>query len=232
MNNRENQQIISTLMFITGSTLILSVIFGLINLKQIIESLSYASLGILTIFSIQELILLIPVVYFLKKGLVNYQDLKLKKFKLFQAIGLITLGFIAFFLLNHVIISISEAFNIAIPGYGTQDQRLPLFGNDSLSLPIAFVILVILAPIIEELLFRGLIYTKLRANYGASSTIIVSSIIFAGFHLELQIFLPLFILGCIIGYIYEKSDSLWVPILFHLINNGLAFAAEIYIISS
>ena len=99
-------------------------------------------------------------------------------------------------------------------------------------MPIAILVLVFLAPLVEELVFRGFIYTKLRSNYKAATSIIVSALIFAEFHLEPEIFLPLFILGCIIGYIYEKSDSLWAPILFHVINNSIAFAAEFYLISN
>jgi membrane protease YdiL (CAAX protease family) len=232
MNYRENQQILTTLLFITATTLVLSLIFAFINLDITLNALAYKSIGMLTIFSIQELILLIPLVYFLKTKKISYQELKLNKFKIGQAIKLIFFGFVAFMLINQAITFVSDYFSISIPGYGTQEQRLPLFGQDPLSIPVSFFILVLLAPLVEELLFRGFIYTKLRNSRKASSSIIISAAIFAGFHLEPEIFLPLFILGCIIGYIYEKSGSLWVPILFHLINNGLAFAAEMYLISS
>lgn len=232
MNYRQNQEIFHTLLFIIGTTFILSSVFQYIGLGATISSLAYGSIGMLTIFSIQELILLIPLVYFLKTQNFSYQDLKLKKFNVLKSLGLIILGFFIFFAANHLILSLSDALNITLPGYGTQEQRLPLFGQDPFSMPIAILVLVFLAPLVEELVFRGFIYTKLRSNYKAATSIIVSALIFAGFHLEPEIFLPLFILGCIIGYIYEKSDSLWAPILFHVINNSIAFAAEFYLISN
>jgi len=74
----------------------------------------------------------------------------------------------------------------------------------------------------EELLFRGIIQRYFVANMPSPHVgIIVSSLLFGIFHMQLSRFLPLAFLGLLLGYSYYYTKSIWVPILLHLANNGL-----------
>jgi len=74
----------------------------------------------------------------------------------------------------------------------------------------------------EELLFRGIIQRYLSANMSSPHIgIIVASLLFGLFHMQLSRFLPLAFLGLLLGYSYYYTKSIWVPILLHLANNGL-----------
>lgn len=87
---------------------------------------------------------------------------------------------------------------------------------------IGFIVIAIIPAIGEELIFRGILQNKLEVYFkNAHLAILVSSILFSGFHLQFYGFIPRLLLGILFGYLYYWSRSLWYPILAHLINNGL-----------
>jgi len=82
-----------------------------------------------------------------------------------------------------------------------------------------FILLTVLggviAPIKEELLFRGLIYPPLRRALGRGKGILLTGVFFATLHLEVIRFLPLFIGGVVLTWLYERSSSIWPAIVAH-----------------
>jgi membrane protease YdiL (CAAX protease family) len=90
----------------------------------------------------------------------------------------------------------------------------------------------ILAPIVEETLFRGLIQNTLRAVFRGKSerflfvrdlvAVVLASAIFAGAHGTLTGFPPLFIAGLMMGVAYWRTGSLWASMGVHLLNNVVA----------
>lgn len=75
----------------------------------------------------------------------------------------------------------------------------------------------------EELIFRGVIQNIFQ-KWTKSSVwaIIITAIIFSGFHFQFYGFFPRFILGAVLGCLYVLSGSLWVPILAHFVINTSA----------
>lgn len=78
---------------------------------------------------------------------------------------------------------------------------------------------VVLAPLGEELIFRGFLYGVSKKYTGPIFSIITSSLIFAVVHGHAPILLPLFIVGAILAIIYELSGSLWTSIILHSLFN-------------
>lgn len=76
----------------------------------------------------------------------------------------------------------------------------------------------ILAPIVEELLFRGMLMNKLKIKIGVSKALILSSIIFSLAHFD-GLNIGYFTFGLITGVMYIKTKSLLAPILIHMSNN-------------
>lgn len=86
----------------------------------------------------------------------------------------------------------------------------------------------ILAPIAEELLFRGAIFNLFKDNVGRYIAIIVSSVLFALIHLNIyQASYTLFI-GFFLGIVLLKTGSLWLPIIFHIAYNILGGIFSIF----
>jgi uncharacterized protein len=81
---------------------------------------------------------------------------------------------------------------------------------------------VIAAPILEELLFRGMIYRRLRDFCNAKLAIIISAVFFGVFHGNLVQFVYAFIIGLMLAYVYEKMKTIWAPIVFHVGANLLS----------
>ena len=81
----------------------------------------------------------------------------------------------------------------------------------------------IMAAISEELLFRGVLL-KLFAEWTKNIhlAVIFSAILFSAFHLQFYGFLPRFMLGVLLGYLFVWSKSIWVPIFIHFLNNTIA----------
>ncbi len=90
----------------------------------------------------------------------------------------------------------------------------------------AFILVVVLAPLSEELLFRGWIYTALRWRFGFAAALWASAIPFAIAHWESTHLYALAILpmGLVLGYVRERTGSVRATTLFHMIYNfsGLA----------
>lgn len=78
----------------------------------------------------------------------------------------------------------------------------------------------IAAPIGEELFFRGIFYQWLRDRWGMWTGIIVSGLIFGALHGEVSVAGAAAVLGMLLAWVYEHSQSLWAPVLIHVINNS------------
>ncbi len=89
--------------------------------------------------------------------------------------------------------------------------------------PVVMVILMGgLGPVGEEIFFRGFAYGALKRKYGVRNGILLSSLFFGAFHMIPWQIPYAFMAGCILSYVYEKTGSIYSPILFHILNNVMA----------
>lgn len=85
----------------------------------------------------------------------------------------------------------------------------------------AFMKIVIVAPIIEELIFRGVIMHGFMRNYPKIIAIFVSALLFALFHLNPWQFPATFLLGLLLGWVMVITRNIFACIIGHAINNGM-----------
>jgi membrane protease YdiL (CAAX protease family) len=108
-----------------------------------------------------------------------------------------------------------------------QHEALKLI-TESPSVPlqvILAIVAVLVAPVVEELLFRGLFQTTIRSYIDRPwLAIVLTSIVFASIHPDRSHRPSLFVLALGLGYAYEKSGSLLRPIFMHAMFNGIAIA--------
>ena len=91
---------------------------------------------------------------------------------------------------------------------------------------LSLISVIIIAPIAEEFLFRGFLYSQLkRTKLGPWGAITLSSLLWTVIHFqyEILILLVLFVFGIFLGYLRMAYNSLSLPIILHAINNAFAF---------
>lgn len=81
----------------------------------------------------------------------------------------------------------------------------------------------LIGPVCEEIIFRGVILEGLAKKYDPMKAIIFSALIFGLIHLQPLQVIGAFFAGLILGWIYLKTQSLWIVIALHVINNFVAF---------
>ena len=107
---------------------------------------------------------------------------------------------------------------------GGEQEAVKFFrGSASLQsrLLLAFMA-VIVAPVVEEMVFRGLLYRIFRGYFGKISAMFFTSVLFAAIHGNLPMFLPLTLLACALAAGVEATGSLMVSIAMHATFNGLS----------
>jgi membrane protease YdiL (CAAX protease family) len=92
--------------------------------------------------------------------------------------------------------------------------------------PLMVTILVLSAPFIEEVIFRGILFGRL-ANAGKFwLAIVLSSLLFALLHFVPFAVVTFFLLGALLAYVYHTTKRLWAPIAIHFMINSLALLAQ------
>lgn len=199
----------------------------LLNFRAIFETSPYRSLITLALFLVQEVIFIVPLYFIIiKKNAVSLAQLGLRKIKLFAGAKWVLKGFGFVVIFNMLLTLFTLRVGHFLPGFGPQESHVPLFGGSVLDIVIAVFALVIIAPIIEEIVFRGFILQTTVNRLGTAWGSIIAAGIFAAVHFEFGSAGIIFILGLVLNWIFIRSRSLWPCVAFHVINNGLAFLLE------
>lgn len=100
---------------------------------------------------------------------------------------------------------------------GFQDLGLPV------EYVVAFIALVILPPIAEELVFRGYLFGRLREKFGFWMSAIIVSVVFGVVHMQWNVGVDVAVLSLFLCYLRERTGSVWASIVLHAIKNGVAY---------
>ena len=136
---------------------------------------------------------------------------------------LIGAGFCGFSnIASNLLLTLLSGLGMSIPDAGMS----PAISKDPFGMGVAFISTVVVAPLVEEFAFRGAVLGSLR-KYGDGLAIIVSAVMFGLVHGNIRQIPFAFLSGVVLGFITVKSGSLWMGILAHAVNNGIAFASSI-----
>jgi membrane protease YdiL (CAAX protease family) len=93
-----------------------------------------------------------------------------------------------------------------------------------------FILAVVIAPVIEELIFRGYLYTILRPHLGLAATLLITSAVFAALHYESTHLYAVIVfpIGIVLGLVREIAGSIKPAIAFHAFNNFLALSFALF----
>ncbi|MDX1920014.1 MAG: CPBP family intramembrane glutamic endopeptidase [Candidatus Caenarcaniphilales bacterium] len=91
-----------------------------------------------------------------------------------------------------------------------------LNGISVFSFSLLLILTIFSSPLLEELFFRGYLWTGLRNKFGFLQTLFISSFFFAIIHLDILQGLTAFFIGLIYGFIVEKTKSVWPAVAAHI----------------
>jgi membrane protease YdiL (CAAX protease family) len=89
---------------------------------------------------------------------------------------------------------------------------------------VLFFIIIVVAPVFEEIIFRGILLPFMVRRVGFWPGLLLTSVVFGGMHLHLPSFLPLFLLSAMFSLAYARTQSLWVPVGMHVCFNAVTVA--------
>ena len=99
--------------------------------------------------------------------------------------------------------------------------------TSSLDIIIMIIGVVILAPICEELIFRGIVFEKFTTIYSIKTAIILNGILFGIYHMNLLQGINTFFMGMVLAYVYYYRRNITDAILIHMVNNSIAILIEL-----
>lgn len=85
-----------------------------------------------------------------------------------------------------------------------------------------------ISPLAEEVVFRGLVYNRLKKYFPVKVSILVSAVLFGVYHANLVQGIYGFLMGILIAYIYEKFGSFFYAFLFHAVANAAVYTVTSY----
>jgi hypothetical protein len=117
-----------------------------------------------------------------------------------------------------------SAVYVAIFGAPEQEDIAESFGT----LPLQILLIVVAAPISEEVCFRGMLFGGLREQLPRLAAALIAALIFGGLHALTGIGAvpPLIAFGFILALLYEKTGSIVPGILLHMLNNSIALIGQ------
>jgi membrane protease YdiL (CAAX protease family) len=169
-----------------------------------------------------DLVVILVIGYFIKyvyKSSLRILGLKIKD--ALSALPWAVISYIAFIPI-FVVVLIS---NMRIMNLLNYEPKVPpvfgfvLEGKNIFSLVLFMVLVGVIAPIVEELFFRGFLYNASKKYLGKTLSVAITTVLFALLHQELFQFAPIVFIGLLLIYVYEKTGSLWTAIMVHSIHN-------------
>ncbi len=160
--------------------------------------------------------------YVVRRSRPSLKLLGLQRLLSWSDIGLAAAAFIPYLLLSALMALVAMK---VIPGYDieqVQETGFSTFTNQ-IGYVMAFITLVVLAPLAEEALFRGYLYTKLRGLIGVVAAALLVSLSFGFVHGQWNVAVDTFVLSLVLVALREITGSIWSGVVLHMIKNGIAY---------
>ena len=100
-----------------------------------------------------------------------------------------------------------------------------VFGGGYFGLILSVTLVALVAPLAEELAFRGVLLPVFGDRWGMWPAILGSAVLYASYHAQLWLFFPTLVLGVALGWLAWTRRSLWPAIALHVLYNAVAVAA-------
>ncbi|MDP2181373.1 MAG: CPBP family glutamic-type intramembrane protease [Actinomycetota bacterium] len=99
-----------------------------------------------------------------------------------------------------------------------------VFGPNAAGFALSVLLVVVIAPVVEELVFRGVLQQAFETRWEAGVAIASGAALFGAYHFTVWLFVPTFVLGLAAGWLAHARESLWPAIALHALYNLVAVA--------
>lgn len=221
------------LAWVTASVIVAQLVVGYLMLwilgrETFVQTLPTAIYSALS-YVVALLFILFVTPKIIRKKRTEREELGLRGLPTWTDIGLAPVGFIASLILAAGLVALFNLFpwfdaeQVQDVGFGTY-----IAGFDRI---IAFITLVIIAPVAEELIFRGWLYGKLRLilsekvseKVSIAVSILLVSLLFGAIHMQWNVGVNVFALSVVLCGLREITGTIYSGILVHMLKNGVAF---------
>lgn len=125
---------------------------------------------------------------------------------------------------------VAEAIGIGLPP-ALDGGLTEVFGPGPAGLGLSVALVVLIAPVVEEMLFRGVLLSALGARLGPGLALVGQALLFGAYHFSLWTFVPTFLLGLACGYLAQRRASLWPAVALHALFNAVPIALTVWMVS-
>lgn len=210
--------------FVVASVLVGGVMRGLVSLGVSFTNIDATVLNSVLAACVYglSLAIVIGVPWLVKRYQTGRADLGLTRLPEWFDLLLAPAGFVIYLLASGLVMYVVSQL---VPGFNAAQQQDIGFTNvaKQYELLLAFVTLVIIAPLAEEMLFRGYLYGKLRKNVPIWAAMLATSALFGLLHGQWNVGIDVFVLSLVMCTLREITGSIWAGVLVHMTKNGLAF---------
>lgn len=164
----------------------------------------------------------IGIPWLIRRYRTSRKDIGLTRLPTWMDILLSPAGFVVYLLVSSVIVYIAGRI---LPNFNPEQAQNVGFQNlaNHFEYFLAFLTLVVIAPLAEEILMRGYLYGKLRKFVPVWLAMIITSALFGVLHGQWNVGVDVFALSLVLCSLREVTGSIWAGVLLHMAKNGLAF---------
>ncbi len=166
--------------------------------------------------------IVIGVPFWLKRHRTGLEELGLQRAPSWLDIAWAPAGFVVYLIFTALATAAATAWLPFVDASQVQETGFNNV-NSQVELMLAFVALVVIAPVAEEVLFRGYLFGKLRRYAPVWLSILLTSLLFGIVHFQWNVGIDVFVLSTVLCVLRLVTKSLWAPILLHSLKNGIAF---------
>lgn len=225
---RSWQKVIGLLLWVAVSFFIAQalLVLGIFLLKLVGIPLQYVNPVMMqtvaaALVYVLTLFIVVWVPRWVNKSRTDKKVLGLQRLPSWLDIGLAPAGLVIYLVLTAVFTMIA----VVIPGFDANQIQETGFANLSYRYEylLAFATLVVIAPLAEEILFRGYLYGKLRKYIPAWLAVLLTSLLFAAVHGQWNVAIDVLALSLVLCTLREITGNIWASFLLHMLKNGIAY---------
>ncbi len=169
------------------------------------------------------LILVIGLPWLVRKNRTTLSDIGLQRLPNWTDLLMVPAGLVVYLALSSILVTLASSLLPWFDASQPQDTGFYQQTSYGYEIMLAFITLVIIAPIAEEIIFRGYLFGRLKKYAPVWVAIVVTSVVFGALHGAWNLAIDTFALSVVMSLLRQNTGSLWSSILLHMSKNGLAF---------